>query len=63
MARTPKEQRREAASRDTARNQGPQGRRSGEPRRRNTGTAAPAQQQQRTRRNRPFAPGEDGESH
>lgn len=63
MARNPTEQRRDAASRNTARDQGPQGRRSGQPRPGNTGTAGRAQQQQRTGRNRPFAPGEDGESH
>jgi hypothetical protein len=63
MARNPTEQRRDAANRNTPRDQGPQGRRSVEPRPRNSGTAGPVQQQQRTDRNRPFAPGEDGESH
>lgn len=63
MARNPTEQRRDAADRDTSREQGPQGRRSGEPRREKTGTAGRARQQQPTGRNRPFAPGEDGESH
>lgn len=62
MAPNPTEQRGDAADRDTARDQGPQGRRSGEPSREKTGTAGQAQQQ-RTERNRPFAPGEDGESH
>lgn len=63
MARNPTEQRRDAADRDTASDQGPQGRRSSEPRRENTRTADEAHQQQSTDRNRPFAPGEDGESH
>lgn len=63
MARKPTEQRRDAANRDAARDQGPQGRPSVERRRGNAGTAGQARQQQRTDRNRPFAPGEDGESH
>lgn len=63
MARNPTEQRRDAANRNTARDQGLQGPRSSEPRPRNAGTAGQPQQQQRTGRNRPFAPGEDGESH
>ena len=63
MARNPTEQRRDAANRDMARDQGPQGRRSSEPRPRDTVPAGQPQQQQRTGRNRPFAPGEDGESH
>lgn len=63
MARNPTEQRRDAANRNTAREQGPQGRRSTPPRRENAGTAGQPRQQQPTGRNRPFAPGEDGESH
>lgn len=63
MARNPTERRGDAANRNTTRNQGPQGRRSGQPGPRNTGTAGQARQQQPTGRNRPFAPGEDGESH
>lgn len=63
MARNPTEQRRDAADRDTAHDQGPQGGRASEPSRENTGTAGQARQQQPTDRNRPFAPGEDGESH
>lgn len=63
MARNPTEQRRDPASRNTPRDQGPQGRRSGDPRPRDAGTAGQPRQQQPTGRNRPFAPGEDGESH
>lgn len=63
MARNPSEQRRDAASRNTAPDQGPKGRRSGQHAPKNTGPAGQAQQQQPTGRNRPFAPGEDGESH
>lgn len=63
MPRNPTGQRRDAANRDAARDQGPQGRRTAEPRRENAGTAGESRQQQRTDRNRPFAPGEDGESH
>lgn len=62
MAPNPTEQRRDPADRDRARDQAPQGRRSSEPRREDTGTPG-AQQQQPAGRNRPFAPGEDGESH
>lgn len=62
MARTPTDQH-DAANRSTPRDQGPQGRPSSEPRRENAGTAGQARQQQPTGRNRPFAPGEDGESH
>lgn len=63
MPRNLPEQRRDAAGRKTAAGEGAQ-RRSPVPANvQDTEPKGQAQQQQRTGRNRPFAPGEDGESH
>lgn len=63
MARTPSEQRRDPAERNTARDQGLPGQCGSQPGPKETGTKGPARQQPGSRRARPFAPGEDGESH
>lgn len=63
MARNLPEQRRDAGSRNTAAGEGVQRRSPVPANAQDTESKGQAQQQQRTGRNRPFAPGEDGESH